>query len=163
MLTSPATLHLLCGKIASGKSTLSKKLAQEQSTVLLSEDDWLGKLYPDEIKTVQDYVRCTAHLRSAIEGHVIALLEIGVSVVLDFPANTVANRKWMKSMLGRTQAEHRLHFLDVPDDVCLARLQSRNAAGEHHFSVSDADFHHITSYFVPPQEEEGFNIIRYRE
>ena len=28
-------------------------------------------------------------------------------------------------------AAHRLHFLDVPDDVCKARLRQRNAAGTH--------------------------------
>ncbi|KFF47391.1 MULTISPECIES: AAA family ATPase [Pseudomonas] len=32
------TLHLLCGKIASGKSTLAKTLAAEHAAIVLSED-----------------------------------------------------------------------------------------------------------------------------
>ncbi|NCE91845.1 AAA family ATPase [Pseudomonas sp. L13] len=32
------TLHLLCGKIASGKSTLAKTLAAEHGAIVLSED-----------------------------------------------------------------------------------------------------------------------------
>lgn len=40
-------LHLMSGKIASGKSTLVKSLATELSAVLLIEDHWLSKLYPD--------------------------------------------------------------------------------------------------------------------
>ena len=35
---SSATLHFLCGKIASGKSTLAQQLVRGQQAVLLSED-----------------------------------------------------------------------------------------------------------------------------
>lgn len=34
-------LYLMCGKMASGKSTLSKKLAEENNAILLSEDEIL--------------------------------------------------------------------------------------------------------------------------
>lgn len=43
------TLHLMCGKIASGKSTLAKALATEHAAILLSEDHWLSRLYPQQI------------------------------------------------------------------------------------------------------------------
>jgi predicted kinase len=33
-----STLHMLCGKIAAGKSTLARQLADVPFTVLLSED-----------------------------------------------------------------------------------------------------------------------------
>ena len=49
-------LYLLCGKIAAGKSTLASQLATKPSTLLISEDDWLSRLYPDEIPTVDDPV-----------------------------------------------------------------------------------------------------------
>jgi predicted kinase len=54
------TLHLLCGKIASGKSTLAKELAAQPNTVIIDEDDWLAHLFPGEINTIDDYVRCAA-------------------------------------------------------------------------------------------------------
>lgn len=154
------TLHLLCGKIASGKSTLAKKLATTPGTLILSEDNWLAQLYPDDIKNIADYVRCASNLRVAIGAHVTDLLRIGVSVVLDFPANTVANRKWMRSLIDSAESEHALYFLDVSDDKCLARLHARNTSGTHPFVVADTEFDLITSYFVAPQQEEGFNIIK---
>ncbi|EKT0591735.1 ATP-binding protein [Morganella morganii] len=40
---SSATLHFLCGKIASGKSTLAQQLVRGQQAVLLSEDTWLAE------------------------------------------------------------------------------------------------------------------------
>lgn len=41
------TLHMICGKIAAGKSTLAARLAEADRTVLIAEDDWLGALYAD--------------------------------------------------------------------------------------------------------------------
>jgi predicted kinase len=58
MRSRPAILHMFCGKIASGKSTLAIGLSQAHGTVLLSEDHFLSKLYPGEISTVEDYARC---------------------------------------------------------------------------------------------------------
>lgn len=157
--TQNPTLHLLCGKIASGKSTLSAELAARPLTVIISEDQWLARLYAGEMHDVADYVRCSAKLRDAMAPHLVALLQAGMSVVLDFPANTLANRHWMKGIVEASGADNRLYFLDVPDEVCKARLRARNQAGEHDFSATDQQFDFITSFFVPPQAEEGFNIV----
>jgi predicted kinase len=93
--------------------------------------------------------------------HVEALLKAGVSVVLDFHANTVASRQWMRGIFERAGASHRLHYLNVPDDICKARLRQRNVDGTHDFAASDAEFDEITSYFVPPSDDEGFEVIVY--
>ncbi len=152
------TLHLLCGKIAAGKSTLAKSLAAAPATVLLSEDDWLARLYPGEIATLDDYRRCSKRLRGAVDGHVVALLRAGVSVVMDFPANTVEARGWLRCLFERAEAAHRLYWLDVADDICKVRLGQRNAAGGHAFAPSEADFDLFTRHFQPPAPEEGFQI-----
>ncbi|MFO6299450.1 AAA family ATPase [Rahnella selenatireducens] len=156
-----AMLHILCGKIASGKSTLACELAKQPVTVVVSEDRWLSALFKEEMRTIEDYVRCSANLRSAIAPHVISLLSAGVCVVLDFPANTVANRQWMMSIIRESGADHRLHFLNVTDDVCRSRLHIRNQSGTHDFAVTDAQFELISRYFAEPQPEEGFTIIQY--
>jgi predicted kinase len=157
---SQATLHLLCGKIATGKSTLATELSRAPSTVVISEDFWLSRLFGPEMKDVADYVRCSRRLREAVGPHVQELLRLGVSVVLDFPANTLATRAWMKTLFEGAGADHRLYLLDAPDEVCKARLRARNAAGSHDLAASDAEFDLITSYFVPPSQAEGFKVLR---
>jgi predicted kinase len=157
--TNRATLHMLCGKIAAGKSTLAVELGRLPSTVVISEDFWLSRLFGSEMNDVGDYIRCSRRLRDAIGPHVQDLLGMGVSVVLDFPANTPPMRSWMRTLFEAAGADHRLHFLDVPDDVCKLRLRARNAAGTHDFAASDAEFDQISSYFVPPSEAEGFKVI----
>ena len=81
------------------------------------------------------------------------------SVVLDFPANTVKNRDWTRSLITEAQVDHELHWLDIPDAVCKQRLRERNASGEHPFQVSDAEYDQFTRYFVPPAPDEGFNVV----
>jgi predicted kinase len=157
-----ATLHMICGKIAAGKSTLAAELGSRPATILISEDAWLSCLYEDEQKTIDDYVRNSRRLRKVMGDHIVTLLQAGLSVVLDFPANTPASRQWMRSLFERAGARHKLHFLDVPDDLCKARLRARNAAGTHAFSATDAEFDLFTSYFVPPSADEGFEVEIYR-
>ena len=157
------TLHLLCGKIAAGKSTHARQLASAPRTVLISEDHWISHLYEGELTSFDDYVRCSRRLRGLMGEHVEALLHAGLSVVLDFAANTLNSRQWMRGIIEHTGARHELHFFDLPDAVCKARLRRRNASGAHEFAASEADYETITAYFIPPSPEEDFNVIVYTE
>lgn len=153
-----ATLHMVCGKIAAGKSTLTGKLAQAPHTILISEDQLLSHLYPGEIRSLADYVECVQKLRRALQGLIEAMLRAGSSVVLDFPANTVASRSWMKSIFTNAGAAHCLHYLELSDAECKRRLRRRNEEGAHQFQVSEAEFDQFSQFFVPPTEAEGFNV-----
>ena len=153
------TLYLLCGKIASGKSTLARRLAARPATLLISEDHWTSHLFADELKTIQDYGRLSARLRAAMGPHVVDIMRQRLSVVLDFPANTVRIRDWMRSLFTEAKAAHELHLLDVPDALCRERLRARNASGAHPFQASDAEYDQFTSYFVPPTPDEGFKVV----
>ena len=156
------TLHLLCGKIASGKSTLAKTLAAEHAAIVLSEDHWLATLYPGEIQSIADYLRCAQRVRGVLEPLVIELLTSGVNVVLDFPANTLANRQWLLGLAQAAEVPHYLHYLELDDATCRARLHERNARGEHDFAATDAEFDLITRHFCVPSEEEGLVIEVHR-
>ena len=130
-------------------------------TIIISEDTWLAALYKDEIQSVAAYVQCAAKLKNAMKSHLISLLNADVSVVLDFPANTRANREWMMDIITTSGANNCLHYLNVSDDICKARLRARNAEGAHDFAATDEEFEMITRYFTAPSADEGFTIIEY--
>lgn len=157
------TLHLLAGHIASGKSTLARELSDRHDAIVICEDEWLSRLFSDELSTIEDYVRCSKKLKRAMEPHVLGLIQVGLSVVLDFPANTLKQRAWMRNLIDKAECEHVLHFLDVPVDVCKSRLRLRNRQGTHVFQVTDDQFDIIYGYFEAPSPEEGFAVIRYDE
>jgi predicted kinase len=160
--TASPTLYLLCGKIAAGKSTLAGRLAARPGTLLVSEDHWMAALFADDLQTIDDYARLSARLRAAMAPHIVDLLRQGLSVVLDFPANTVGYRRWMRTLIDAAGAAHELHCLDVPDTVCKQRLQARNAGGGHRFTVSEAAYDAFTRHFVPPSPDEGFTVVVHR-
>lgn len=159
MNAKSATLHMLCGKVAAGKSTLAAKLAGANQTVLIGEDAWLHLLYANEIKTLRDFQHRSLQLREAMAPHIASLLRAGLSVVLDFHANTIESRVWMRGIIEETSAAHVLHVMTPPDAVCLARLRQRNAFGTHEFQVTEDHFRQVAEHFVAPKPEEGFNIV----
>ncbi|ASP33146.1 ATP-binding protein [Labrenzia sp. VG12] len=156
-MTTPI-LHLLCGKVASGKSTLADRLGDAPGTMVLREDAWLAGLFGEEMRTLRDFVTYSSRLRRTMAPHIIALLENGTSVVLDFQANTIEARLWMKELIEKSGCTHRLHVLDIPDAVCKERLRQRNAAGTHQFSVTEDQFDRISAHFQRPTDDEGFTL-----
>ncbi|MFW0853819.1 AAA family ATPase [Morganella morganii] len=155
---SSATLHFLCGKIASGKSTLAQQLVRGQQAVLLSEDTWLAALYPGQITQLTDYIKKSCLLKSALELHLVTLLRQGVTLVLDFPANTPVQRRWLKGLAEQAGCSYCCHVLDVSDEECKRRLAARNLSGENPFTTSAEQFDLITAHFSYPSEEEELVI-----
>ena len=161
-MSNSGKLIFLCGKMAAGKSTLAKELAHRENAVLLVQDELLDHLFPGEITDIPGFVRCSSRLKNALGPHVVALLSRGVSVVLDFPGNTRAQRAWFRALFEQAHAEHELHFVDASDAVCKRQLKERSRhlpAGAPW--TTDAEFEAITAHFQPPAADEGFNVIRH--
>jgi predicted kinase len=158
-MTARPTLHFFCGKAGAGKSTLAARLAHEQDAILLSEDLWLLRLYADQLKTFDDYIRLSRQLKTVVGPLAVQMLQAGQSVVLDFQANTRTGRAWCRSVFEQAGCDHVLHHLPASDEACLARIARRNIErpeGSHH--LTEADFALVTSYFQPPDADEGFRV-----
>ena len=161
MAVDGVVLHLLCGHIAAGKSTLAGQLGSRPLTVVIEQDLWIARLFGDQIATL-GYARCAGRFHRALEPHLVALLHAGVSVVLDLPVNTLNIRRWIRGIIERTGVRHQLHYLEVPTEVCRERLRERNAEGGHPFRTSERLFEAWVRAFVPPRPEEGFEIVVHR-
>lgn len=157
-----AKLIFFCGKMAAGKSTLAKELAGRERAVLLNQDELLERLFPSDVVDVPSYVKCSSRLNSAIGPHVVALLTLGTPVVLDFPGNTKSQRAWFRGLFEQAGVPHELHFIDAPDALCKRQLRERS----QHLPLgtpwtSEAEFDLIMDHFLPPADDEQFNVIRH--
>ena len=72
-MNTSAKLIFLCGKMAAGKSTLARDLAERENAILLVQDEFLNALFPGEITDIPAFVKCYSRLRSALTPHVCAL------------------------------------------------------------------------------------------
>jgi predicted kinase len=159
-MTDEPCLHFLCGKAGAGKSTLASALAQQHFAILICEDVWLARLFGERMKTFEDYKVFAQRVKTVLGPLVVDLLAAKQSVVLDFPANTKASRVWFRSLFEAAGATHALHYLDVPDQTCLLRIEKRNVErpeGSHH--LTEEDFARISSYFEAPEPSEGFQLV----
>ena len=164
MDNSNPTLHFFCGKMASGKSSLARELSQAEDAILICEDLWLSKLIGEQIHSFEDYLKYAERLKAVLFPHVKSLLRSGLSVVMDFPANTVRQRQWFKDLYSAAGAKHCLHFVEASDALCLRQLDKRNREKPEGSKVmSEAEFTAITAYFQPPSSEEGFTTRSYRK
>jgi predicted kinase len=155
-------LFFLCGKMASGKSTLARQLAERHDAMLFVQDQWLDTLYPNAIVNVATYLEYSGRINRMLAPYLIDLLTRGVSIVVDFPGNTRNQRAWFRDIIDKAGADHELHFLDTPDAICKAQLKVRSA----HLPpgtkwTTDEDFELISSHFRAPGEDEGFNVIHH--
>lgn len=161
-MSKKAKLLFMCGKMAAGKTTLSRQLAEHENALLLVEDQLLEQLYPHEIHSIADYVKFSSRLQQALTAHVLSLLAKGVSVVLDFPANTREQRAWFRKLFESASADHELHFVDASDDLCKQQLRKRSAAYPAGTPwTTEAEFDAITAYFQPPAPDEHFNVVHH--
>lgn len=157
-------LHFFCGKMASGKSTLARTLAQEKNAILISEDVWLSQLYSEEINDFSDYIKYSSRLKATFSPHIQTLLLRGLSVVLDFPGNTPSQRHWFRSIFESVGVDHLLHYIIASDELCKQQLKIRSQdLPEGSAFTTEAEFEAIAQYFKPPTPEEGFNIEIYQK
>jgi predicted kinase len=99
-----AMLHFICGKAASGKTSLARELASRHSAVLFSEDEWLT-LLDAEINSLADHQRHSKRLKAVLAPLAVRPLQLGVPIVFDFAGNTPNDRAWVRSIFERTDAD----------------------------------------------------------
>jgi len=156
-----ATLHFICGKAGSGKTTLARELGRTLPAIVFCEDEWIDTL-GFEIRSLEDFARASSRCRDLIRPLASEMLRLGVSVVFDFAGNTVTGRQWVRTVFEPAEADHLLHVIQASDAECLANIHLRNdekPEGVYWGDVSDETFHAVTAYFAPPQPEEGFRIL----
>jgi predicted kinase len=155
-----ATLHFICGKAGSGKTTLARALGQSLPAVVFCEDEWISTL-GFEIRSLGDFLAASTRCRALIGPFAVQLLQRGVSVVFDFAGNTPTARHWVRGLFEAAGADHVLHVIEASDADCLANIHRRNdekPTGVYWGHVTDEIFHAVTPYFTLPQPEEGFRI-----
>jgi predicted kinase len=158
-----ATLHFICGKAASGKTTLARKLAAQHAAIVFCEDEWLTRLEA-RIDSLADFSRHARRLRAALAPLAVRLLQLDVSVVFDFAGNTPKDRAWVRAIFETADADHALHYIAASDESCKARLRLRNETkpeGLYYGFVSEDLFDEVTRHFVAPSDQENFHVIRY--
>ncbi|MGA2439518.1 MAG: ATP-binding protein [Tepidisphaeraceae bacterium] len=149
-----ATLHLICGLPCSGKTTLARRIEQERSAVRLTPDEWIARLFGDDISGARlDAARDP--VESVLWDLAARVLVVGVDVILDYGFWSRIERDDFRSRATRLGARSELHFLNVTEEAILTRLAARNnRRPPGTFWIDEARVREWARIFEPPGEDE---------
>jgi predicted kinase len=117
-------LVLLCGLPCSGKTTLARQIEATTGAVVFSPDDWMVEL---QVDLWDEPFR--GRLEQAMWGLALEMLARGLSVVLDYGYWSRAERDEKRLAARQLGVDVELHYLDVPIEELLRRVEKRNGSG----------------------------------
>ena len=148
-------MELLCGPIASGKSTYCRKAANE-GAIILNDDSIVTAVHGGDYKL---YNKTLKPLYKSVENTLVCMaLSMGLRLVIDRPNHS---RKMRRRYIGLA------HSFDVPVHIVMFKRETPEIHGERRFK-SDARGHtldywidaaraHERIYEAPDQSIEQFD------
>src|SRR4051812_21613487 len=145
-----ATLFLMVGLPAAGKTTRAKELAAAKRALRLTPDEWMISLFGESMADGKRFV---------LEGRLISValqvLRLGTSVVLDYGLWGRDERSALRWLARSAGAACQLVYLPVDKDVQLARIAHRQETTPHQtFPMSEADVDGWREQFQEPDAAE---------
>ncbi|HEY3783328.1 MAG TPA: AAA family ATPase [Fimbriimonadaceae bacterium] len=157
MIRKP-TLYLLCGLPGSGKTTLAKRLEQENSALRFTPDEWMVPLYGDGIcepNTLDQWNLAHDRVEKVQWQLAEKALLLGVNVVLDFGVWAREERDDFRARTAALGARSELLYLEESLDVLKERVKARNEnAGKGTYLISEAELEEWSTQFESPTPDE---------
>lgn len=148
------TLHLMVGLPCSGKTTLAKKLELELGALRLTPDEWHRYLYGQDA-THPEHDKRHGKIEALQWQVADAALKRGLDVILDFGMWQKAEREDFRQRAAAAGAKTIIHFLDVPVEHLMERLEARNQlASENLTYIPIALMQGYLPYFQAPDMDE---------
>jgi predicted kinase len=154
-----ATLHVIFGPCAAGKTTYAHALARREGAAPFVLDEWGARLFGPDLQGPIEFAwmlerlgRCNALIWSTAEG----VLAAGASVVLDIGAMRRADRDRICQIAEAKGLPLQWHFVDSPQEVRRARVADRNTAKGETFvmEVTPEMFEMLEAIYEPPAPAE---------
>jgi predicted kinase len=155
----PATLNVIFGPCAAGKTTYAHALARRENAVPFVLDKWGAHLFGPDIQGPIEFAWMLERLgrcNQLIWSTAADVLAAGTSVVLDVGAMRRADRERIRQIAEEKGLSPQWHFVDAPQDVRRARVAGRNAAKGETFvmEVTPEMFDMLEAIYEPPTPAE---------
>ncbi len=151
-----AKVYLICGKLCCGKTTYSQKLCAENDVVLLSVDEMTLTVFGQNCGDKHDEYVLNA--KKYLLSKSLELIDKNINIVLDWGFWTRKEREFAKDFYKSRGIDCELHYIDISDDVCKARIEKRNKAvltdKTSAYYVDENLLDKFNSIFEAPSEDE---------
>lgn len=161
------TLHLISGLPCSGKTTYALGLRAGTGAALFSLDRWLITAYGQyDIAVVghEEHTRRVLACRDLIWDSASELLRRSIDVILDDGFFLRYHRRRHIERAAAVGAGARIHFVDAPLEIVVARLERRNAAlPPFNFRIDPETLIGFSGLYEVPSDGEGAEVVVVRE
>jgi predicted kinase len=150
MLNDIPTVHMICGFIGAGKTTLARNLERETGGVRFTIEEWTLALQGMSVSLEEQMLsqqRCKRMIWSITQ----KLLPSCSDVILDFGFWRDDERALWRERIEQAGARPRVYYLEAALPVLRRNLAKRNAhlplGG---FEIDEATFDELAPKFQPP-------------
>ena len=152
-----ATIHIMHGYIAFGKTTLARRLANELPAVVLNADDWIKQLYGTTLSESEFMARADTVLNMQWE-LTRQIINAGADVILDIGPWSRDMRKQAYAMARQITPNIIFHTIILDMETARNRLIQRNIDNPGH-DVTDTDFFDANrDQYEPITPDEGYTV-----
>lgn len=150
-------LYIMCGLAFSGKSTLSRKIAEHTGSRRIAFDElWVEKDKEQPIPQNADGWRL---IRKIAQGEVSKTLKEGKSVVYDDNNVKFEHREELRKIAKEQGLADVVIYLNTPMEIIRKRESANRVTGARH-EVKSENFENVAIQFEIPTLEE--NVIEFR-
>ena len=145
-----SVVHLICGKICSGKTFFCQQLVKETGAVVLSCDEVmlaiLGEYLGDE------HEKYTQRTEIWLLQKSLEILQTGIDVILEWGPWTRAGRDRLRDFYASHGVEYETHAICVDDNEWHRRIEKRNHSARNGAYLVDEG---LLNKFLSRYEEPG--------
>ena len=150
------TIYLMCGFLGAGKTTYSKKLAQETGAIHLNPDEVCMLRYTsEEYETNWDF--CFAQTVDYLWQEIATYIKRNKDVIFDMGFWTKSSRQQAINKIKQMGGNPIIYYIYAPDSVLKQRLTKRTG------KIAEQNLLHFDSIkksFEKPSQEEVFVTVK---
>ena len=156
-----ADVHLICGKICSGKSFYARALAREKNAVILSCDGVMTLFPPLDGDAA--FSRVSERVKAYLLAQAADIARCGANVILDWGFWGKEEREKTGAFFSSRGLPVQWHYLDISEERWEENIKKRNAApGPSDYPVDAGLKEKCRANFQPPDSAEraAWHVIR---
>jgi len=121
---------LICGKIGSGKTTYAKKLAEQLTAVMITQDELMYGLFGTELyhNDREQYYKYADWVEDFVKRKAGEAARAGAVVICDNGFWPLWQRNEWREFYANMGVACELHYVDAPEEQRLINVKKRNDA-----------------------------------
>jgi predicted kinase/ketosteroid isomerase-like protein len=153
------TAHIICGFIASGKTTFAKKLETETGAIRFTKDDWIIKVFGNDL-TTKELEKYDEPMIELSEEIAFRCLIGGRDIIIDNGLWVRSQRDEMREKIIKAGAEFKVYYMNCPIDLMKKRaLERKTILTKDSLYVDEVGFNNYLKCFQPMESDEEHILV----